>query len=123
MIASYNFLTFLPAFLVGEEMPFTFFFWFIDLSFLIVFVGALTLQTPYMPHIPSECHKANTISSGLFQALAQELTKTWKPTKDGDTGKVSKPPTARDSCKDFLSIWALEITVVYVFHLSPIHSC
>lgn len=115
MIFIYNFITFG----VGACVPFQYSSVFlpIDMSISAILLTALVFQIPFTPKLPKQCsHFSSTLANGYFLALAKADLKDWKPGKD-DEGNPLPPPSGVSECKDFYTIWALEITVVWVLYI------
>jgi hypothetical protein len=110
VFAAYNFVSWLPTCLCGGT-PLIFIFGFFDLSFVSLLLSAIVLQSPYMPKTSGACHHSTTLSSGLFQRLAQAELKTYKPSYD-DHGNLIPAPSPNSVCGDFLFVWQLEIAVL-----------
>jgi hypothetical protein len=110
VFAAYNFASWVPCVIFGGTLLIFIFGWF-DLSFISLLLSAVVLQSPYMPKTKGACHYSTTLSSGLFQRLAQAELKTYKPSYD-DQGDLIPAPSPNSVCGDFLLVWQLEIAVL-----------
>lgn len=83
-----------------------------DMSFCAFLTAALVLQQSYMPKLPRVCgHRSEALANGYFKTLTEALLETWKPGKD-DNGRPLSPPSPNAICKDFYTIWTLEVTML-----------